>query len=108
MANYNDFKQLDLRVGQIKVAELITGAQRLYKVQVDLGDEQRTLVAGLAAYYAPAELVGLKVVVAANMEPATIHGVLSEGMMLGAGCNSGSDVALLTVNKDVENGTPVE
>ncbi len=103
-----DFKRLDLRVGQVRQAEPIHGAHRLLKVQVDLGDEERTLVAGLARYYSPEQLIGLKVIVVANMEPATIHGVLSQGMMLGAGCNSGQDVALLTVSKAVPNGTAVE
>ena len=108
MINVQDFKRLDLRVGQISAAEPIPGAHRLLKVQVDLGQEQRSLVAGLAAYYAPQQLIGLKVIVVANLEPATIRGVLSQGMMLGAGCSDGKEVALLTVNKDVPNGTPVE
>jgi methionyl-tRNA synthetase len=103
-----DFKLLDLRVGQIREAEPIFGAQRLLKVHVDLGQEQRVLVAGLAACYKPQQLIGMKVTVIANMEPATIRGVLSQGMMLGAGCSDGQDIALLTINKDVPNGTPVE
>ncbi len=108
MINLQDFKRLDLRVGQICEAEPIAGARRLLKVQVDLGQEQRTLVAGLAAYYTPEQLIGLKVIVVANLEPATIRGVPSQGMMLGAGCSGGQDVALLTVHKDVPNGTAVE
>ena len=102
------FKQLELRVGQIQQAEPIPGTRRLLKIQVDLGAEQRTLVAGLARYYAPEQLVGLRVIIVANMQPATIGGVLSQGMMLGAGCSGGQDVALLTVSKDVPNGTSVE
>lgn len=108
MISLQDFKRLDLRVGQIRRAEPIPGANRLLKVQVDLGQEQRTLVAGLAAHYTPQQLMGLKVIVVANLEPATIRGVLSQGMMLGAGCSDGQDIALLTINKDVSNGTPVE
>ena len=108
MISINEFKRLDLRVGQIHKAEPIPEARRLLKVQVDLGQEQRTLVAGLAAYYTPQQLIGLKVIVVANLKPATIRGVLSQGMMLGAGCSDGEDVALLTINKDVPNGTPVE
>lgn len=108
MVSLQDFKRLELRVGQIRAAQPIPGARRLLQVQVDLGQEQRTLVAGLADYYTPEQLVGLKVVVVANMEPATIRSVRSEGMMLGAGCSGGQDVALLTVNKDVPNGTPIE
>ena len=108
MISIQEFKRLDLRVGQIRTAEAIPGTHRLLKVQVDLGQEQRTLVAGLAAFYTPQQLVGLKVVVVTNLEPATIRGVPSQGMMLGAGCSDGEDVALLTINKDVPNGTPVE
>ncbi len=108
MISLPEFKRLDLRVGQIREAEPIPGARRLLKVQVDLGGEQRTLVAGLAGYYRPQQLIGLKVIVLANLEPATIHGVRSQGMMLGAGCSDGQDIALLTINKDVSNGTPVE
>ncbi len=108
MISVQDFKHMELRVGQIREADPIPGASRLLKVQVDLGQAQRTLVAGLAAYYTPQDLIGLKVVVVANMEPATIRGVLSQGMMLGAGCSNGADVGLLTINRDVPNGTPVE
>lgn len=108
MISLQEFKRLDLRVGQICEAEPIPGAHRLLKVQVDLGQEQRTLVAGLAAFYSPQQLIGLKVIVVANLEPATIRGVQSQGMMLGAGCSDGEDVALLTINKDVPIGTPVE
>lgn len=108
MINMQDFKRLDLRVAQISAAEPIPGARRLLKVQVDLGEEHRTVVAGLASYYNPTDLVGLKVILVANLESATIRGVQSQGMMLGAGCSGGQDVALLTVNKQVPNGTPVE
>lgn len=108
MIGMQDLKRLDLRVGQIRDVEPIRGAHRLLKVQVDLGPEQRTLVAGLARHYTPEQLIGLKVIVVTNMEPATIHGILSQGMMLGAGCRDGQDIALLTINKDVSNGTPVE
>ena len=108
MISIKEFKRLDLRVGQIRKAEPIPGARRLLEVQVDLGQEQRTLVAGLTDFYTPQQLIGLKVIVVANLEPATIHGVLSQGMMLGAGCSDGEDVALLTIDKDVPNGTPVE
>jgi methionyl-tRNA synthetase len=108
MITVQDFRLLDLRVGQICSAGPIKGARRLLKVQVDLGQERRTLVAGLAAHYSPEDLIGLKVIVLANLEPATICGVDSQGMMLGAGCHEGAEIALLTVNKDVPNGTLVE
>jgi methionyl-tRNA synthetase len=108
MITMKDMGQIDLRIGQIVGADPIPKADRLLRVRVDLGTEFRDLVAGLAAYYSPDELVGIKVAVVANMEPAMIRGVRSEGMLLGAGCSSGRDVALLTVTKDVPNGTPIE
>ena len=108
MINISEFKRLDLRVGEIVAAEPITGSQRLLKVEVDLGQERRTLVAGVAHQFAPPQLLGMKVVIVANLEPATIRGVTSQGMMLGANCHSGQQIALVTVSNDVPNGTPVE
>jgi methionyl-tRNA synthetase len=108
MISLSEFKRIDLRIGEIVAAEPIPGTDRLLKVQVDLGQEQRTLVAGLATFYTPHQLLGLKVIVVANLEPATICSVLSQGMLLGAGCSDGQDIALLTVTKQVANGTPVE
>ena len=108
MISFQEIKNIDLRVGEINEIDPISGSHRMLKVQVDLGSEQRNLVTGLAAYYEPQQLIGQKVIVVLILESATIHGVLSEGMRLGAGCNEGKDVSLLTVNKDVPNGTPVE
>lgn len=108
MISLEEFRRLDLRVGQIHAAEPIPGATRLLRVHVNMGEERRTLVAGLAEAYSPEQLIGMKVIVVANLEPATIRGVLSQGMMLGAGCSNGQDIALLTVNKDVPSGTRIE
>lgn len=103
-----EFRSVDLRVAEIQSAEAIPKTQRLLKVTVDLGGETRTLVAGLAGHYTPQELIGMKVIVVANLSPSTIRGIDSNGMMLGAGCTGGSGVALLTVNRDVAAGTHVE
>lgn len=102
----DDFRRLDLRIGEIVSAEPIAGSSRLLRVAVDLGTEQRVLVAGLAGHYTPESLVGVQVAVLANIEPAVIHGVESQGMLLGADC--GATPALLTVNRPVESGTPVQ
>jgi methionine--tRNA ligase beta chain len=108
MISISEFQRLDLRVGQIVQAAAIPATDRLLQVEVDLGDERRTLVAGVARHYAPDELVGSRVIVAANVEPATIRGVRSEGMLLGANCHTRQQIALLTVNREVANGTRVE
>lgn len=107
MISLDEFKRIELRVGQIVLAEPIPGSDRLLKLTVDLGGERRTVVGGLAQSYAPEELRGLQVVVAVNLAPARIRGVESQGMLLGVGCEEAKAVALLTVNRRVSNGAPV-
>jgi len=96
MISFKDFQKLDLRVGEILSAEPVPNADKLLKLTVDIGDEQRTMVAGVALSYKPEELVGTRVVVVANLEPATIRGVLSEGMIL-AGWVQGDDASISIV-----------
>ncbi len=107
MITIDEFRRLDLRIGEIVAAERMAGTDRLLKLTVDVGTETRVLVGGLGAAYPPGDLLGLKVVVATNLEPATIRGVRSEGMLLGAAC-SGALPALLTVHRPVPNGTSVQ
>jgi methionyl-tRNA synthetase len=103
------FRQADLRVAQIVAAEPVPGANRLLRLEVDLGSERRQLVAGIAAFYGPEELVGRKIVVVANLEPARIRGVESQGMLLAAGGReAGAALGLLTVDEHIPNGTRVE
>ncbi len=108
MITLPEFKRIDLRVGEVIEAEQIKNTDRLLKVSVDVGGERRTLVAGVARQYTPAQLIGMKVIVATNLEPATIRGVVSQGMLLGANCHTEQEIALLTVSRDVPSGTPIE
>jgi methionyl-tRNA synthetase len=108
MISLDEFKRIDLRVAQVTGAERVPKTDRLLKLTVDLGDEARTLVAGLGGHYEPEELIGLKVIVVANLEPAIVRGVESNGMMLAVGCSDRNDIALLTLNRDAPNGTRVE
>ncbi len=108
MVTVKEFQALDLRMGTIVAAEPIPGTDRLLRVRVDLGTESREVVAGIAGTYGPRDLVGLQVVLVANMVPATIRGVRPEGMLLGVGCDAGAEVALLTVNRSVVNGARVQ
>ena len=94
---------LDIRVGEIVEVEDIKGSKKLYKLKVDIGREIREVVAGLKKYYKQNELLGKKVLLLANLKPAKIFGVLSQGMLLAA--DDGKTVALLTVNS--EKGTKV-
>ena len=88
---YEEFKKLDLRVALVLKAERIEGATKLLKLQIDLGTEQRQIVAGVAETYTPEELVGKKLTVIANLKPAIIRGVESQGMLL-AGIKAGKAV----------------
>ncbi len=107
MISLDEFRRVDLRVGEIVAGEPVPGSDRLLKLLVDLGGEQRTLIGGLGQSYSPEELRGLKVVVVANLAPARIRGIESQGMLLGVGCEEVKAVALLTTNRPVPNGTPI-
>jgi len=85
---YEEFKKLDLRVALVLKAERVEGATRLLKLQLDLGEEQRQIVAGVAETYAPEDLVGKRFTVIVNLKPAVIRGVESQGMLL-AGIKDG-------------------
>ncbi len=108
MISFQDFKNVELRVGKVETAERVEGADRLLKLTVDMGTEKRTLAAGIARAYAPEELVGKLIVVVANLEPATIRGVRSEGMLLASWQPPDeSTISVLTVDRQVAPGTPV-
>jgi methionyl-tRNA synthetase len=84
MITFDEFKKMDLRVGEILKAEKVEGTDKLVKMEVDIGTEKRTMVAGVADVYAPEELEGKKVIVIANLKPAVIRGIESQGMLLAA------------------------
>jgi methionyl-tRNA synthetase len=79
---YDDFAKLDLRVGTILHAEKVEKADKLLKLTVDLGSEQRTIVSGIAAHFQPGEIIGRQVVVVANLAPRKMRGIESNGMIL--------------------------
>ena len=107
-ATYDDFKKLDFRVGIVTAAERVEGADKLLKLTVDLGSEERTLAAGIAKLIDAESLVGKRVIVVANLEPRTIRGIESNGMILAA-CPEGdfSRLELLTVGEGADNGWKV-
>jgi len=104
--SFADFQGLDLRIGRILQATRIPDTDKLLVLQVDIGEEQpRQVVAGLAARFNPRQLLGRTVVLVANLEPATIHGTVSNGMILAAG--EKEPLALITTGDDVEPGEKV-
>jgi methionyl-tRNA synthetase len=87
-----DFAKVEMRVGLVKSAERVAGADRLLQLQVDIGDEVRQIVAGLALAYKPEDLVGRKVVVVTNLQPRKLRGVESNGMIVAASLPDGAPV----------------
>lgn len=104
--SYEEFQKLDLRVGQIVAAEAVPKAKKLLKLTVDIGTAKRQVVAGIAETYQPEQIVGKKVIFLANLKPATIRGVVSEGMILAAG--EEQVVALSGLDRDAAPGTKVK
>ncbi|OGK82117.1 MAG: methionine--tRNA ligase [Candidatus Rokubacteria bacterium GWC2_70_16] len=102
----DDFKKVDLRVAEVVAAEKVARSRKLLKLTVKLGEETRTLVAGIAEHYAPEGLVGRKVVVVANLEPATLMGVESNGMVLAG--STEATVSLLMPDQDLPPGSRVK
>lgn len=104
--DYETFEKVDLRTALVLDADTVKGADRLLKLEIDLGDEKRTIVAGIAQSYSPDEMKGRTVIVVANLKPATIRGVESHGMLLAVSGNNTH--ALVTTNNDVEPGSKVK
>lgn len=105
----DEFARVQLRVAEIKTAEPIDGAKKLLRLTIDLGEpELRQLVAGIAESYAPADLPGKKIVVVANLQPATIRGVTSQGMLLAATDPDGRAILLTPENPSIPSGAKVK
>ncbi len=104
---YDDFDKIDLRVGKVLEAERVPKADKLLKLTVDLGFEQRTILSGIAEYYKPEELVGKLVTVVANLAPRKIRGIESQGMLLMAGNDFGK-LYSVGPEQDIEPGSAVK
>jgi methionyl-tRNA synthetase len=98
-------KEVDLRVGTVLEAEKVDKSKKLLKLTVDIGKEKRNLVAGVAEYYKPDELIGKQIVIVANLKPATIMGIESNGMLLAA--SKGKKLTVLSVDREIDPGSAV-
>jgi methionyl-tRNA synthetase len=105
MITIDQFRAVELRVGTVRAAEPHPNADRLLVLRVDVGGEERQLVAGIRAHYDPVALVGRQVIVVANLEPAKLRGVESQGMVLAA--SDGEGVILLRPDEPVAPGAVV-
>ena len=98
---YDDFMKVELRVATILEAEAVPKSKKLVKLKVDTGTDQRTIVAGIAEAYQPEQLVGRTVIIVANLKPAKLMGIESNGMVLAASADGGAPILI-----GVENGVP--
>ena len=103
--SFKEFQDIELRAARVLSAERVEGTDKLMKMQIDLGSEQRQIVAGIAQDYTPEEMVGKDIMVVANLQPAKIRGVESNGMLLAA--NLDGKPILATFDKEVPPGTPI-
>jgi len=98
-----DFMKLELRIAKVLSAERIKGSDKLLNLTLSLGNEERTVVAGIAKYYSPDELIGKKILIVANLKPRKIFGIESQGMVVAL--QDGESLSLLVPDKDVMEGT---
>lgn len=108
LLDITEFQKLDLRVAKVLQAERIKGADKLLKLQIDLGTEQRQIVAGIALHYTPEELVGKEIVVVANLKSAKLRGEVSQGMLLAASTPDHAVLGLVTPERSVPPGSKVK
>ena len=106
MINYDDFAKVELKIAKVLAVEPVEGSEKLLKLQVDLGTEQRQILSGIAKWYAPDQLVGKQVVIVANLEPRMMMGLESNGMLLAANGESGP--VILMPERDVPPGTGIK
>lgn len=106
LIDITEFLKVDLRVAEVVRAEKIEGADKLLKLEINFGNETRQIVAGIAKHYTPEELVGKKIVVVANLKPAKVRGIESNGMLLAA--SDENTISILTPLKDIKAGSKVK
>lgn len=106
MINYEDFSKVDIRIGKIISAERIENSEKLLKLQVSFGQEQRQILSGIAKFYEPESLIGREFAFVFNLEPREMMGLESQGMILAASSESGP--AILVPDREVEPGSQVK
>lgn len=105
---YGDFEKLDLRVAEINKVEDIEGADKLYKLSIDVGElGERVICAGIKKHYSKDELKGMKIIIVANLAPRKLKGIESQGMLLAASDKEHKKVILLIPEADIETGSKI-
>lgn len=102
--NFEDFEKLDLRVAEIQNVENIEGADKLYKLEISIGEEVRTICAGIKQFYNHDDLKGKKIIVLTNLKPRKLRGIESQGMLLAASNKEHTKISLISPDQDMEPG----
>jgi tRNA-binding protein len=105
LVGIEDFLKLDIRLAKVLSAERVEGSEKLIKLRVSLGDEERTLVAGIAKHYTPEALIGKSILILANLKPRKIMGIESQGMVLAL--SDGEGLSLIVPDRDLKEGAKV-
>jgi methionyl-tRNA synthetase len=105
LITFDEFFNTQLKTAKVLEAEKVEGTDKLLKLQVQVGDEKRQLVAGVAQFYTPEEMVGKNIVIVANLKPAKIRGIKSQGMLLAA--KDGKDLKIVTIDGEISTGSSV-
>ncbi len=104
--SFEDFQKVDIRLAEIKEAEHVEGSEKLLKLLLSLGEEERTVVAGIAKYYKPEELINKKVLMVYNLKPRKIMGIESQGMLIAL--YDGNQLSLIVPDKEnIKIGTRI-
>ena len=108
MISINDFKNVKLKVAKILEAEPVEGTDKLMKLKIKVGEDIRQLVAGIALHYKPEDLIGKKIIIVVNLQPAKIRGIESKGMLLAAVDKKTNRMSLVTIDDpDIPTGTMI-
>lgn len=105
MISFEEFQKIDLRVAKVIEVGNVEGSEKLLKLKIDLGAEIRQIVAGIAKFYKPENLIGREIIVVANLEPKVLRGLESQGMLLAA--ESDDRISLLVPDKEIRAGTKI-
>ena len=107
LISIDEFDKVELKIGLVLESVAVEGSDKLLKNTIKIGDEVRTIVSGIKKFYAPGELVGKKVLVVTNLKPIKLKGILSNGMVLCAVEGKDEKLSVLTLDKDVVEGSTV-
>ena len=106
MINYDTFKQIELKTAKIAKAESVEGSEKLLRLEVEVGEEKRQIVAGIGKKYQIDDLIGKTIIIVANLEPRTLMGLESQGMLLAASNETG-ELSIITTLNDIVSGSEV-